>query len=237
MIYAKNDDLMFSKEELTEIQRFLLEIAEEQIVQKKNLYLYPLDLLKIAKAKIDLSEIELFRNITELYEAKWIIPGKEQLKDHVLDSLKHREIYNYVIQNPGCDTADIMRDLSISFRFALKNLETLFIFGFVRARKYSQYFLYFPFNMSEEGDMLYCVTRSRINRQILKYLVEQKKPVNVIEIANALKIQEITIQRKVTRLVHHQIVSPVDIGLLLKIKINKLDIDRFQEVLSRYKEL
>jgi predicted transcriptional regulator len=214
VIGSKNNNPVPSKEDLNELQRSILEIAEDQIVQKKNLHLYPLQLLEIAKDKIEL-----------------------QLKDHVFESLNHREVYYYIVKHPGCDTSDIMRDLKISFRFALKNLETLFIFGFIRARKYSQYFLYFPLNMPEEEDMLYCLTRSRLIRKVLKFLAKQKVPVNVYEIAQALNKKEISIQRKLTRLVQQQMVVMVQVGLRPKYIIKNLDMDAFREVLGRNGEL
>ncbi|MFX1296678.1 MAG: hypothetical protein ACFFD2_17705 [Promethearchaeota archaeon] len=226
-----------SKEDLSEIQQILLDIAEEQIVRKKKLNLYPLDLFKIAKEKTDLPEIELFQNITDLYRLKWIVPGEGHLKDHVFDSIENREIYNYIVKNPGCDIGEILIDLNISFSFALKNLETLFIFGFIRARKYSQYLLYFLNKMPEEKDMIYFLTRNRISRRILKYLMAQKKPVNVFEIAQALGKKEIIIQRKLTRFLQYQIISRVQVKPQPKFKIKGLDKVAFKHILRRYNEL
>jgi len=225
------------KEELNEIQTFLLELAEELLVKKKKRNLYPLELLEAAKERSNYPESELFQNIMELYKAKWIVPGESLLKKQVLNTLRHRDIYYYIIENPGCDTLNIMRDLNISFRYALRNLETLFIFGFIRARKYSQYFLYFPYFMKEEEDMLYCVTRNKTVREILRFLLEKKVPMNVYEIAQALNKKEITIQRKLPRLVQYQFISLVQVGMRSKYTINKLDNEKFRKILKRYKEL
>jgi len=237
VIGSKDSNTLPSKENLNEIQRNILEIAENLIVREKKKDLYPLDLLKIARKKLEYPESEIFQNITALYKEKWIVPGKEQLKDHVLDTLKHRDVLNYIYKNPGCDTVDIMRNLNISFRFALKNLETLFIFGFIRARKYSQYFLYFPYNIPEEEDMFYCVSRNKITRQILKFLSNQKLPVNVYEIANAVNRKEISVQRKLIRLVQYNIVELVQVGMRSKYKIKNFDQAIFNTILERYGEL
>ncbi len=70
MFELEKRKLLQEKENLSEIKQFILEIAEELIVKRKNIGLYPLDLLEIAKKNGAYEETELFRNITELYEAK-----------------------------------------------------------------------------------------------------------------------------------------------------------------------
>ncbi len=236
MIGLKNSNPFPSKEKLSEIQQYVLDIAEDLIVKEKKTDLYPLELLNVAKEKSNYSESELFYNITQLYEMKWIVPGEEQLKDHVLDTLKHREILSFIYKNPGCDTPAIMRALNVTFRYALKNLETLFIFGFIRARKYSQYFLYFPYDMPEEEDMLFCVSRNKITRQILTFLAKQKLPVNCYEIAHAINRKEITIQRKLIRLVQFKIVELVHVGMRSKYRLKNFDPVSFKAILERYGE-
>lgn len=226
----------FSKEELNEIQQSLLQIAEEQIVRKKLINLYPLDLFEIAKNKINFEENVLFDNISELYQAKWIVPGEGLLKSKVLDTLKHRQIFEYVKKNPGCNTFDIMLDLGISFRYALKNLETLFKFSFIRVRKYSQYFLYFPYYIQEEEDLIYYLTRNARTRKILEFLLKRRLPCAVSEIAHALNAQESTVQRKLGKLVKAEIVSLVQSRRKLKYKINKLDKKVFESILNRYRK-
>ncbi len=237
MISTKIDSPLPSKEDLNEIQQFLLNIAEDLIVRKKEINLYPLDLLEIAKEQSDYPELELFQNITELYRSKWIVPGESQLKDQVLEKLSHEEVYYYIINHPGVDTADVMRELNISFRYALKNLETLFIFGFIRARKYSQYFLYFPSYISENEDMLYCLTRKKVARQILKFLIQKRQPATESEIIRKLGRNEFAVRRKLKKLVDFNVLELVPGEADRTYRIKKLNLNTFRAILARNGEL
>lgn len=236
MIGTEKKKLLQLKEELCEIKQFLLKTAEEMIVEKKNIGLYPLDLLELAKERSKYDESELFENITELYEAKWIVPGENITRNLVLDELDHQRVYAFIIKHPGCDTLDVMKELNISFRYALKNLETLFKFSFIRARKYSQFFLYFPSYISEEEDMIYCLSRNTITRRIIKYLFERKTAATAHEIAKAIRIGEINVLRKLTRLSQARIVSISAEGLITKYKFNKDQKNGFANILTTYKK-
>ncbi len=221
MIGTEKKKLIQSEEKLSDIQKYLLKLAEKLIVEEYKENLYPLDLLEIAKGGKKYPENDLFKSITELYELKWIVPGESLTKNHVLDSLDHQKVYQFILSHPGCDTLDVMTGLNISFRYALKNLETLFKFRFIRARKFSQFFLYFPFFMAEEDDMIYCLARNLTTRQIMRYLLETRTAATTFEIARAIKKTEINVQRKLTRLAHAQIISIVDDGIITKYKIDR----------------
>lgn len=223
-----------SKEDLREIQQFLLDLAERVVVEEKKFNLYPLDLLEIAKESAKYPENVLFQNITELYQEKWIVPGEPMTKNLVFDILDHRRIYTFILEHPGCDTLDVMNGVGISFRYALKNLETLFKFGFIRAHKYSQYFLYFPSFMPEEQDLIYCLTRNITIRQILRYLSERKAGITVSKMSQVLEKQEVLILRKLTQLTHAHIVRLIQNGMILKYKIADLDEGVLQDILNRY---
>jgi len=236
VIDTEERETVHSKEMLPAIKQFLVEIAEEILSQNELEHLYPLELLKAADERGTYPKNELIRNISELYEDKWIIPDEKLTKNLVLSVLDHKRVYNFIIENPGCDTLDIMKALDISFRYALKNLEILFKFRFIRARKYSQFFLYFPFEMNEEEDIVYCLGRNLTTRQIMRYLYKHQRAATTSEIAKALNKREITVQRKLTRLAQAQIVSIIQKGLLVKYKYNKDKIANLKVLLKKYKK-
>lgn len=225
-----------STEELDPTKQYLLNIAKDALKNKKVDLLYPFVLLDIAKKNKKYSELELFQSISELYDEKWIIPGEQVTKDKVLETLDHLKIYNYIKEHLGCDTLDIMIGLRINFRWALKNLETLFKFGFIRARVYSQYYLYYPIESPEELDLVYRLSRNTINRRIMKYFAERNTAITVAELIQALEMEEGTILRKINRLVQADIISqiPDEIPPQYQIKISNQEC--FREVVENYKE-
>lgn len=234
MMSSEERNLVQSKDELTEIQRFIVDVAEELLTKEKLERLYPLELLEITKKRGNYPENELFQNITTLYEGKWIIPDENLTKNLVLSIENYRRVYQFVVENPGSDTLDVMNGLGVSFRFALKSLETLFKFRFIRAHKYSQYFLYFPSYMDEEGDKIYCLARNATIRQILHYLMNHRTAATTYEIAQAINRTEITVLRKLTRLALAQLVSISDDGLITKYKLNKDNINGLEQILEMY---
>jgi len=225
-----------STEELNQTKQYLLDIAKEVLMNKKVDHLYPFELFDIAKRKKKFAELELFQSISELYDEKWIVPGERVTKDKVLEILGHLKVYNYINEHLGCDTLDIMIGLRINFRWALKNLETLFKFGFIRARVYSQYYLYYPSESPEELDLVYRLSRNIITRRIMKYFAERNTAITVAELTQALEIEEGTIVRKLNRLVQADIISQIPDEIPLQYEIKLSDPERFREALESYKE-
>ena len=198
-----------SSVDLNETKQYLLDIAKNLLLNQKRSQLYPLDLFTIAKTEQKYPESELFQSVSELYDEKWIVPGENITKDKVLENSDVVKVYDFVIGNPGCDTLDIMSGLKISFRRALRNLEVLFKFGFVRARVFSQYYLYYQMASPEEFDIIFRLSRNKTNAKILKYLLEKETPSTVLEVAGAIQKPSELVQQKFTRLVQEGVLSQV----------------------------
>ena len=90
--------------------------------------------------------------------------------------------------------------------------------------------------MKEEEDIVYCLARNLTTRQIMLCLLEHKLPMTNHEIASKLKKTEITVQRKLTRLVQAQIVCVVDEGLIAKYRLNKENCPALEKLLDMYKK-
>jgi hypothetical protein len=195
--------------DLNETKQYLLCIAKNLLISQKRNQLYPLDLFAIAKTEQKYSEIELFQSVSELYDEKWIVPGEKITKDKVLENSDCSNIYNFIKEHSGCDTLDIMNGLKISFRRSLRNLEILFKFGFIRARVYSQYYLYFPIESPEELDIVYRLSRNKTIAKILRYFLEQDSPLTVLELSQVLNKPNDFIELKIKRLVQAGILSQV----------------------------
>lgn len=198
-----------SAADLNETKQYLLEIAKNIFINQKKSQLYPLDLFTIAKTEQRYPEMELFQSVSELYDEKWIVPGENITKDKVLESSNCADIFYFVREHPGCDTLDIMSKLKISFRRALKNLEVLFKFGFIRARVFSQYYLYYLMESPEQLDLVYRLSRKKTTAKILRVFLEKEAPFTVLELARVINKSDDFIQRKFDRLVQAGILSPV----------------------------
>ncbi len=90
--------------------------------------------------------------------------------------------------------------------------------------------------MSEEEDMIYCLARNTITRRIIRYLFERRTAATSFEIAKALKVGEINVLRKITRLTQAGIVSIVDEGLLTKYKFNKPKTNGVEKIFEIYEK-
>jgi predicted transcriptional regulator len=223
-----------SSVDLNETKQYLLDIAKNILLKQKGSQLYPLDLFTIAKTEQRYPESELFQSVSELYDEKWIVPGETITKDKVLEGSDCSNIYDFVKRNPGCDTLDIMNGLKISFRRALKNLEILFKFGFIRARVFSQYYLYYQVDSPEELDVVYRLSRNKTVIKILKFMLEKKTPCTILEVAGAINKPSETIQQKFNRLVQEGVLSQVP-NESTKYQLNITKKETRQEILSHLK--
>ncbi|MFX0104168.1 MAG: hypothetical protein ACFE75_01600 [Candidatus Hodarchaeota archaeon] len=158
-------------EELTEIEKDVLEIAKEilklkrydiefEIESESQIQKYPIIEKLYAKCIAKLSyrkgysKEEIFLAIRSLEEKNWIVTNERRTKLEILTNKKLVNILDFVKENPGIHARDdkIEEELKITRTPFLKHIMTLERFKLIRSKKIGKTLHYFLIDMPEDYD-------------------------------------------------------------------------------------
>ena len=141
---------------------------------------------------INRNKIELV--IKNLIKKRIIIPGTKLMKNNIIEHPKRNEIYNFIKKYPS-NINDIMRALKIGSNQALWHLSCLEKFEFVRSEKLNNHRIFFKFDSNPKLDNFYYYLNKEIVIKIIKFMVNEDKPLKITEIANGMKKNHTTIKK------------------------------------------
>lgn len=158
-------------EELTEIEKDVLEIAKEilklkrydiefEIESESQIQKYPIIEKLYAKCIAKLSyrkgysKEEIFMAIRSLEEKNWIVTNERRTKLEILTNKKIIKILNFIKENPGIHARDekIEKELKITRTPFLKHIMTLDRFNLIRSKKIGKTLHYFLSEVPEDHD-------------------------------------------------------------------------------------
>ncbi|MFX1454692.1 MAG: winged helix-turn-helix transcriptional regulator [Promethearchaeota archaeon] len=198
-------------EELTEIEKDVLEIAQDilklkrydaefEIESEGQIQKYPIIEKLYAKCiaklsyKKGYSKEEIFLAIRALEEKTWIVTNERRTKLEILTNEKLVKIMNFIRDNPGIHARDerIEKELNITRTPFLKHVMTLERFNLIRSKKIGKTLHYFLHDVPDEYDRYKIVF---LNSMILNILEEilKDETISVSKIGEAIDIYPGTI--------------------------------------------
>jgi DNA-binding MarR family transcriptional regulator len=170
---AKEDvEDFLMEEELTEIEKDVLEIAEEilklkrydaefSVDSKAEIQKYPIIEKLYAKCISKLSynkgysKDDIFLAIRGLDEKNWIVTNERRTKMEILQNEKLTRILDFIKENPGIHARDekVEKELNITRTPFLKHVMTLERFNLIRSKKIGKSLHYFPIDIEEDNEL------------------------------------------------------------------------------------
>ena len=237
-------------EELTEIEKDVLEIAKEilklkrydaefEVESESEIQKYPIIEKLFAKCiaklsyKKGYSKEEIFLAIRSLEEMNWIVTNERRTKEEVLSNEKLASILDFIKENPGIHARDekIGQILNITRTPFLKHVMTLEKFHLIRSKKVGKTLHYFLSDVTEEAYDKYKIVF--LNPLIPKILEEffKDESTTITEIGKAFDMYSGTILYHVKKLKELNIVK-VTKNQSGKKKIHLINI----EILKKYND-
>ncbi len=158
-------------EELSEIEKDVLEIAEDilklkryntefEIISEAQIQRYPIIEKLYAKCiaklsyKKGYSKEEIFLAIRTLEEKNWIVTNERRTKLEILTNEKLMKILEFIKENPGIHARDekVEEELKITRTPFLKHIMTLENFNLIRSKKIGKTLHYFLSDVPEDYD-------------------------------------------------------------------------------------
>ena len=201
-------------EELTEIEKDVLNIAEDilklkrydadfdlEVESEAELQKYPIieklyakSIAKLAYKK-GYSKEEIFLAIRSLEEKNWIVTNERRTKLEILQNEKLMEILNFIRNHPGIHARDelIEKELNITRTPFLKHVMTLENFKLIRSKKIGKSLHYFLENIPEDFDKYKVIFTNELIPKIIEEIFKEET-VSISSIGEKLDVYPGTIQ-------------------------------------------
>jgi len=120
-------------------------------------------------------------------------------KDEVLLNDTRREIYNYILDNPGCHLREIQKEVGVSISTATWHLRILEKAGLIKVVKHRNKLLYYPTGFKLEDAIIAMTLRNETAKAIVDYLLKVGKA-HVRKIARDLDLNVETVRYNLKKL-------------------------------------
>ncbi len=211
---------LYTEEELGQIERDVLEIAEKILKLKRydaefeiettsdaELQKYPIIEKLYAKCIAKLafnkgySKDDIFLTIRNLEEKNWIVTNERRTKLEVLNNETLSKILDFIKINPGIHARDekIEKELGITRTPFLKHIMTLENFNLIRSKKIGKTLHYFSIEVPENLDELKAIFLNPLIPKIIEEFIKNES-LSIIDIGEKLDIYSGTIQYQVNKL-------------------------------------
>ncbi|MFX0136039.1 MAG: hypothetical protein ACFFDN_20530 [Candidatus Hodarchaeota archaeon] len=197
----------------------VLEIADEIMNQNKILNIE--NLYNLAKKELKIPKSGLISIIHFLINKKILIEGSKFSKETVLSHRLRYNIFRFIKNNGAVHYSLIRKILKddqtgniVSSGQLVWHLEMLLKFEYIKKIKVGNYSVFLPFEMDKERGVLYFLIRDKINRKIVKLLIEQES-IKKSEVYKQINENRENVYYRINNLIAHNL-------LLIKEELDNL---------------
>jgi len=156
--------------ELVEEEEVVLNFVHEYL-NKNRLFIIE-DILPFLNSRIKLSSINISSEgvrkiLVSLTNKKLIVEGSKLIKNEILNNKKRKDIYEFVVENPGTYFNRIVHELHLSNHIVVWHLNMLLKFEFITKEMLENHETYFD-------------TSSEIDNKKVKYFTTKEKSQKII---------------------------------------------------------
>jgi predicted transcriptional regulator len=134
-----------------------------------------------------------------------------QDKDVVLLNDLRRNIYNYILENPGVHLREIRRKFDISLSTAMWHLKILEKAGLIKSEKFGNKLIYYPTGMNKEDLLIMLTLNNETAKRIINYIAKVGEA-HIRKIVNDLAMNIETVRYHLRRLERAGVLLSKEIG-------------------------
>jgi predicted transcriptional regulator len=184
--------------ELLEQEKLVLNVVQEYL--NKNRYLnmneiIPFIISRFRNASININISGIEDILRSLIKKNLIVEGSKLSINDILRNEKRKNIYHYILQNPGIYFNRIVRELNISNHVVVWHLNILLKFQFIKKAKIENHEIYFESNYDQKDLKLSYFTSKDKGKKMIEYLKEYDYGITKTQLAKELKMHINTITK------------------------------------------
>ena len=194
--------------DLAEEEEFVLNIVHEYL--DKNRQFMVDEILPYLNSRIRLSSVNISNEgvrkiLISLTQKKLIVEGSKLAKSDILNNKKRKEIYEFIVKNPGTYFNRIVRELQLSNHIVVWHLNMLLKFDFITKEVLENHEIYFEVNAEIDNVKLKYFTSKEKSQKIIKFMQSDNIGVTKTHLSQELKMHMNTLSKYLVLLENNNI--------------------------------
>ncbi len=150
---------------------------------------------RFSKVSININETGIKKHIESLVEKKRIVEGSKLTKDDVLFNPKRKEIYDFIIENPGSYLNKIVNGVKLNHQTVQWHVNILLQFDFIQKTTMDNHEIYSDSNINKDEIHILYLRKKKESKKILDYLKKEQAGSNKTQLASELEMDPKTITK------------------------------------------
>jgi predicted transcriptional regulator len=184
--------------ELKQHEHLILSIVQEYLNQNKffnmKKVIYFIE-AKLKKASIDLNFRAIEEILRSLVKKKFIREGTKLYRSKILSNKTRKQIYEYIVKNPGIYINRIVIELEINKPVVVWHINMLEKFAFIRRENFENHEIFFEMNFDENNNKFRFFTSKGKSKKIIEYLKEHNYGITKTHLSTDLGMHHNTISK------------------------------------------
>jgi predicted transcriptional regulator len=162
---------------------------------------------RIKFSSINLNTAGIENILKRLVEKNFIVEGSKLLREEVLENSIRKQIYEYILANPGIHFRGLLRDLDLSNHVVVWHINVLEKFEFIKRAEIENREIYYEgrFLLNDIKKQYYLSKQK--SQQIIQFLQSHKKSYTKTKLAKQLGMHFNTISKYLAILMEYGIVE------------------------------
>ncbi|MBY9007141.1 MAG: hypothetical protein KGD63_10310 [Candidatus Lokiarchaeota archaeon] len=197
VVYSKNDEEII----YNLIRKYTHKKPISKIMELAHFLNYQL------KGNQNFTKAKILRIIKDLIKKRLIIIGSKLVKDNILANRLRRQIYEYILNNPGSTIYNLRKAFHIGANQVIWHLNFLIKFEFVKTIRIEKHKVIFSFESeSKYYKIFYYIANEKV-KSILNAFKENKHPLSPLDLSKLLCMHYITVKKYLEILIDTKIVE------------------------------
>ncbi|MFX1455239.1 MAG: hypothetical protein ACFFDB_07665 [Promethearchaeota archaeon] len=177
--------------ELSKQEETVLSTVREYL--NKNRYFNINDILPFIHARFKMASINInLRGIEDilrgLVKKKLLIEGSKLTKDDILTNKKRKQIYLFIVENPGTYFNKIVKSLAMSNHIVIWHLSMLLKFNYIKSEMIDNHQIFFEVKFNLKNVKVNYFTSKEKSKLIIKYLKNNDLGITKTKLSSDLNI-------------------------------------------------
>ena len=195
--------------ELAEDEEIVLNIVHEYL--NKNRQFVFEEILPYLNSRIRLSSINISHEgvrkiLISLTNKKLIVEGSKLFKNEILNNKKRKDIYEFVVKNPGTYFNRIIHELNLSNHIVVWHLNMLLKFEFISKEILDNHGIYFDTSSEIDNIKLKYFTAKEKSQKIINFIKNDNIGITKTHLSQELKMHMNTLAKYLNLLEKYDII-------------------------------
>ena len=194
---------------LAEEEQIVLNIVHEYL--NKNRQFVFEEILPYLNSRIRLSSVNISQEgvrkiVISLTNKKLIVEGSKLSKSEILNNKKRKDIYEFIIKNPGTYFNRIIQGLNLSNHIVVWHLNMLLKFEFITKEILENHEIYFDASSEFDDKKLKYVTSKEKSQKIISFMKNDNIGITKTHLSQELKMHMNTCAKYLDLLEKHDVI-------------------------------